>query len=227
MEAYDDGSTEGTMRETGRRGSATGWAVAGGLALVAALGVTGAVALTGGSGDGTGAREEAVAAPPRRTDPGVPPANPGAPNGDGAADTGDGSIPSARQLTPFDTGHAALRRLDPALLKAVQAAAKDAKEEGVDFFVTSGWRSRGYQQRLLDEGVEKYGSLAEARKFVETPDGSQHVTGRAIDIGSADADRWLIREGARYGLCQIYANELWHFELREGKCPVLLRDASR
>ncbi|CAM5570001.1 hypothetical protein GCM10010329_83510 [Streptomyces spiroverticillatus] len=211
------------MRDSDRRG--TGWAAAGVLALVAALGVTGAVALTTREAPDVGVAPPAKAAPPA-----VPPAKPGAPNGDGAADAGDGSIPSARRLTPFDTGHSALGRLDPALLKAVQAAARNAKQDGVDLFVTSGWRSRGHQQRLLDEGVEKYGSLAEARKFVETPDGSKHVTGRAIDIGAADADRWLIREGARYGLCQIYANELWHFELREvrgGRCPVPLRDASR
>ncbi|MFJ4877615.1 M15 family metallopeptidase [Streptomyces sp. NPDC088745] len=211
------------MRETDR--GRAGWTAAGALALAAALGVSGVVALSATSDGGTGVREEgrgAVAAPPRV------PGSVG-PNGDGAADAGDGSIPVARQLTPFDTGHSALRRLDPVLLAAVQSAAKDAEQDGVDLFVTSGWRSRGYQQRLLDEAVRKYGSVAEARKFVETPDGSRHVRGQAIDIGPARADEWLIREGARYGLCQIYANEPWHFEVREvggGRCPAMRGDAA-
>jgi len=36
----------------------------------------------------------------------------------------------------------------------------------------------------------------------------------AIDIGPFDATYWLSLHGAAYGLCQIYANETWHFELR-------------
>ena len=34
-----------------------------------------------------------------------------------------------------------------------------------------------------------------------------------MDVAPVDADNWLIRNGAQFGLCQIYANELWHFEL--------------
>ena len=38
----------------------------------------------------------------------------------------------------------------------------------------------------------------------------------AVDIGQSDATAWLSRNGARYGLCQIYRNEPWHYELRPG-----------
>ena len=77
--------------------------------------------------------------------------------------------------------------------------------------------------------MQEYGSLEEARKWVSTPELSAHVTGDAIDIGYTDADSWLMQHGADYGLCQIYSNEIWHFELATtpgGDCPPQLADAS-
>ncbi len=47
-----------------------------------------------------------------------------------------------------------------------------------------------------------------------TPETSPHVSGDAVDIGPSDATAWLSEYGAAYGLCQIYGNEPWHFELR-------------
>lgn len=141
----------------------------------------------------------------------------------------DGSLPEDLRVTPFDTGHAAIENRDPSLLDAVQRAARDARADGIEFVVTSGWRSREYQQRLLDEAVAKYGSLEQAREFVNTPDKSTHVSGKAVDIGPTDADDWLIRHGSDYGLCQTYANEMWHFELLAspgGDCPPPLSDAA-
>ena len=40
------------------------------------------------------------------------------------------------------------------------------------------------------------------------------MSGDAVDIGSSDATAWLSEHGAGYGLCQIYGNEPWHYELR-------------
>lgn len=142
---------------------------------------------------------------------------------------GDGSIPDNGSISLYDDGHAAIRGLDPDLLTAVRNAAADARRAGVELTVTSGWRSREHQQRLLDEAVREYGSLDEARRFVNTPDKSAHVTGKAIDIGPTAAADWLIRHGADYGLCQAYANEMWHFELLTtpgGRCPAPLSDAT-
>ncbi|MFE9749450.1 M15 family metallopeptidase [Saccharothrix saharensis] len=134
----------------------------------------------------------------------------------------DGGIPTGSSISPDDSGHPAIARLDPALLAALRAAARDARAAGVELRVTSGWRSKAYQQRLLDEAVARYGSLAEARRLVSTPEKSAHVTGKAIDIGPTDAADWLIRNGSDHGLCQTYANEMWHFELSTtpgGECP--------
>ncbi|NQD41043.1 M15 family metallopeptidase [Glutamicibacter halophytocola] len=134
------------------------------------------------------------------------------------------------QVSPFDDSHRAISNLDPQLREALQEAAAAAKEQGIkDFWVTSGWRSRGYQQELLDQAIAKYGSEAEASKWVASPDDSSHVTGNAVDVGPTVAADWLSRKGQRFGLCQRYANELWHYELAadpQGQCPAMRPSAA-
>ncbi len=120
-------------------------------------------------------------------------------------------------------------RLAPDLLAAVKAAMRDARADGVTMSITSGWRSRPHQQRLFARAVAEYGSESEASRWVAPPDSSAHVTGDAVDIGPSEADVWLVRHGAAYGLCQVFANEAWHFELATtpgGTCPDLLPDGS-
>ena len=157
------------------------------------------------------------------------PADPPLAIGPGAVDTVGGWLPDGVTLSPFDSANPILSQLDPMLLQAVQEAARNAQAQGVELRVTSGWRSTGFQQRLFDEGVRAYGSVEAAAEFVATPEVSKHVTGQAIDIGPAEADRWLIANGDRFGLCQIYANEIWHFELvadAQGNCPPLRPNAA-
>ncbi|MCE7005875.1 M15 family metallopeptidase [Kibdelosporangium philippinense] len=132
-------------------------------------------------------------------------------------------------VSPFDNDHPAISRLDPKLRDAMQQAARDAEAKGIKVVVTSGWRSRDYQQQLLDEATSKYGSLADARKHVNTPDKFTHVTGKAVDIGYTDAADWFSRKGSKYGLCQTYSNEMWHYELATepgGECPPQLANAA-
>ncbi|TDX03317.1 D-alanyl-D-alanine carboxypeptidase-like protein [Kribbella sp. VKM Ac-2566] len=123
----------------------------------------------------------------------------------------DGAVPDG--VTVFDD-IPAVANLDPALLVALRKAATDAADDGVKFYVNSGWRTPAYQQHLLQEAVSKYGSEQEAARWVATPTTSPHVAGQAIDIGRSDATAWLSEHGSRYGLCQIYDNEPWHYELR-------------
>lgn len=139
----------------------------------------------------------------------------------------DGYVPGGEFLSPFDSGHPAITKLEPELRSALQHAATDAGKDGVEMVVNSGWRSARYQQALFDVAKNTYGSMEEARKWVNTPQRSAHVTGRAVDVGHTDADSWLSQHGARYGLCQIYANEMWHFELAtppNGACPAQKSD---
>lgn len=145
------------------------------------------------------------------------------------ADTADGSLTDDQVLTAFDVQNPAIGRLDPALLTAIQNATTAAAADGITMTITSGWRSPEFQQRLLDNAVATYGSLAAARQYVQTPEHSKHVFGAAVDVGGTGADQWLITNGARFGLCRTYANELWHFELTAdpyGNCPALLPDAA-
>ena len=104
--------------------------------------------------------------------------------------------------------------LDPALLGALHRAQSAASVDGVELVVNSGWRSREHQEELFDQAVTRYGSEHEAARWVATADSSPHVSGDAVDIGPPAAARWLSGRGAAYGLCQVYDNEPWHYELR-------------
>ena len=126
----------------------------------------------------------------------------------------DGLIADGERVTIADTDVPAVGNLDPALLDALQRAAAAAAADDIEFLVISGWRSPEMQQKLLDDAVHLYASAEEAARWVATPETSQHVSGDAIDLGPFDATYWLSLNGAAYGLCQIYANETWHFELR-------------
>jgi zinc D-Ala-D-Ala carboxypeptidase len=130
----------------------------------------------------------------------------------GALGEADGAVPDG--TTVFDDEIPGVANLDPDLLGALRQAATAAAGDGVEFYVDSGWRAPEYQEQLLREAVSEYGSEAEAARWVATPNKSAHVSGDAVDIGPSDATTWLSEHGAEYGLCQIYGNEPWHYELR-------------
>jgi D-alanyl-D-alanine carboxypeptidase len=148
----------------------------------------------------------------------------GARDGQAAGHVPDGT-------TVFDDALPALANLDPALLAALQAAAADAEQDGVTFFVNSAWRSAEYQDRLLREAVAQYGSAAEAARWVASADTSSHVTGDAVDLQQTGGSQWVAEHGAAYGLCRVYANEPWHVELRPDAagrgCPEPYADPSQ
>ena len=149
--------------------------------------------------------------------------------GPSATDTIGGYLPDGQMLTPFDVANPVVGWLDPPLLTAVQNAARSAASDGIDLKITSGWRTKGFQQRLFDDAVRTYGDVGTAQQYVASPDTSRHVIGRAVDIGRTDADEWLMRNGSQFGLCQIFANEIWHFELaadKDGNCPPLRPNAA-
>jgi LAS superfamily LD-carboxypeptidase LdcB len=138
----------------------------------------------------------------------------------------DGIVPDG--TTVFDDEIPGVANLDPALLGALRQAATDAADDGVEFYITSGWRSPEYQNQLLREAISKYGSEEAAAQWVATAATSAHVSGDAVDIGLFDATAWLSEHGAEEGLCQIYRNEPWHYELRpeaiDHGCPPMYAD---
>jgi D-alanyl-D-alanine carboxypeptidase len=144
----------------------------------------------------------------------------------GALGEVDSAVPDG--TTVFDDEIPGVANLDSDLLGALRQAATAAAGDGIEFVVDSGWRSPEYQERLRQEAVSKYGSEEEAARWVATADTSPHVSGDAVDIGPDDATAWLSEHGAAYGLCQIYGNEPWHYELRpqaiDHGCPPMYAD---
>jgi LAS superfamily LD-carboxypeptidase LdcB len=56
-------------------------------------------------------------------------------------------------VTVFNDRFPAVANLDPELLRALRQAATDAADDGVAFYVNSGWRSAEYQNRkAIDRG---------------------------------------------------------------------------
>jgi hypothetical protein len=183
-------------------------------AIVAALGNQSPTALS------------STAAPPISFSTAVPPTDVPRTEHRRALGEADGAVPDG--TTVFEDEIPGVANLDPALLGALRRAATDAAAHGVEIFVNSGWRSPAYQERLLQVAVSKYGSEKKAARWVGTPTTSAHVSGDAVDLGPVGATAWLSRHGAGYGLCQIYRNEPWHYELRpeavDHGCPVMYAD---
>jgi zinc D-Ala-D-Ala carboxypeptidase len=176
------------------------------------------VAFVGTSGSGS-----ALSAPSSPSSPGALPSVHGAAIGEA-----DGLF--SGEVSVFDDVPA-VANLDPSLLDALRRAATAAARNGVELRVNSGWRSPEYQELLLRQAVSEYGSEAAAARWVGTAKTSAHVSGDAVDVGPARATAWLRRHGARFGLCQIYRNEPWHFELRPEAtidgCPAMYADPTR
>jgi hypothetical protein len=120
-------------------------------------------------------------------------------------------------------------RLTQEMAARVEKAITAATEAGLTLTITSGWRSHDYQQGLFDDAVQRHGSPDVARQWVLPPDESMHVRGLAVDVGPEAAALWLAENGWRFGLCQRYANEPWHFEpitSPGGACPDRQADAA-
>lgn len=146
--------------------------------------------------------------------------------GTGAPDAADGVLPGA--VSVFSDAYSGITRLNPQMLASLRRAANAASRDGLTIEVDSGWRSRAYQQQLFDQAIGEYGSAQAAARWVARPGTSIHEAGRAIDVAGSDAQAWLWRNGAAYGLCRMYGNEPWHFEWRPDAiangCPTMYAD---
>lgn len=120
---------------------------------------------------------------------------------------------------PYAQGGAAARpdsfsgMADP-FQQALMAMLQNAPEN-VKLGITSGYRSPETQERLWREALAKYGSEAEARKWVAPPGRSQHNHGNAADLKylSPAAQEWVHQNAGQYGLAFPLSNEPWHVEL--------------
>jgi LAS superfamily LD-carboxypeptidase LdcB len=123
-------------------------------------------------------------------------------------------------------------QLDQQLLNRFKAAQAAAKKDGQIIYIVSGYRTLSRQKVLFANAVRKYGSAAEASKWVAPPLISHHPWGVAIDVNYPDEPvgaGWLEVHGSKFGLCRVFENEWWHFEpvIAPGwKCPALVPDAT-
>lgn len=105
--------------------------------------------------------------------------------------------------------------------------------------VYSGARSVERQAELYAAALKKYGSEAEARKWVAPPGNSQHNHGNAADLSyngaslanaPANVVSWLHENAGKFGLKFPLGNENWHIEddsTRGGKPGALVGEAAK
>jgi len=123
-------------------------------------------------------------------------------------------------------------QVDKQLMNRFKAAQAAAKKDGQALYIASGFRSLSRQKTLFAQAIKKYGTAAEASKWVSPPLVSHHPWGVAIDVNYPDEPvgaGWLEVNGAKFGLCRVFDNEWWHFEpvIAPGwKCPALVPDAT-
>ncbi len=116
---------------------------------------------------------------------------------------------------------------------AFVAMALAAAEDGVRLVVRSGYRSSGYQRKIITRRLTEGKAFAEVARFVAPPGYSTHETGRATDISAPDevglsfsesrAYQWLIGNASRYGFAETYPKndpagrpwEPWHWQLED------------
>lgn len=116
---------------------------------------------------------------------------------------------------------------------SIESMFADAKKEGLDLMLASGYRSAALQKTYYDGYVARDGQAA-ADRYSARPGTSEHQTGLAFDVARGDrkcyleicfADtpegKWLAANAYKYGLVLRYQNgkeditgyqyEPWHF----------------
>lgn len=137
------------------------------------------------------------------------------------------------ELTELRNGETVDSRIYPELQKMFD----DARDCGLEPYVTSGYRTNEVQQSLMDEEIENYLSQGyseeEARQIAEqwvaVPGTSEHQVGLAVDIsmedngrqGASDLWQWLMENSYKYGFILRYPEdktaitgigyEPWHY----------------
>lgn len=128
-------------------------------------------------------------------------------------------LPSLYQpeLTELTNGE----MVDSRILPDLQEMFDEARSEGIDLFVRSGYRSSREQEELLEsritayqeEGLSRAEAEKEAENWVALPGRSEHQTGLCVDINSeedAEMNRtyeWLAENAWKYGFIERYPPE--------------------
>jgi len=114
----------------------------------------------------------------------------------------------------------------PETKKALLKMAEAAKNDGIDFIVDSGFRSRAYQRQVIRQRLQKGEKFEKMITFVAPPGYSEHHTGRAVDFVPSEARfaftktyKWLKNNAAGFGFYESYPEDItsktpwesWHW----------------
>ncbi len=123
--------------------------------------------------------------------------------GGSSASGGSSSVGSA-------TGQLAERqgeKIDSSIAANFDAMVAEAKKDGVDLQIESGWRSRQEQEVLYQKYLNGTGNLA------AKPGTSNHESGQAIDFkNTPGAFDWLAKNASKFGLKNL-PGEPWHYSV--------------
>jgi len=123
------------------------------------------------------------------------------------------------------------QRLTANAFTAWTAMKEAARDDGVDFFLISAFRSIDYQCQLIEKKLQAGQPLHEILQVNAAPGFSEHHTGRAVDIGTLGCDalveefentsafQWLSDEAGNHGFSLSYPRnnsygicyEPWHW----------------
>ena len=144
-------------------------------------------------------------------------------------------IAEASRLAPVGVGTDGRDKvLAPPAAKAWLAMRAQARSDGVELLLVSGFRSLEFQVALIRSKLQRGMKIDEILRVNAPPGYSEHHSGRAVDIGSpncppledafdrTEAFTWLGKNARRFGFSmsypkdnrQGYAYEPWHWCFR-------------
>ena len=171
----------------------------------------------------------AISVPKSETPPAISPTTPALPT---YPDAKRAALVEAGKFVAEDKSERPVRLCGEAAM-AFQRMQAAAAVDAVHIILISGFRGIGHQRALFDRAIARYGSPAEAARWVAPPGQSEHHTGFAADLGDGDAKRtqlaksfaqtkayaWLKRRAGEFGWeesyppgnPQGYHPEPWHW----------------
>jgi D-alanyl-D-alanine carboxypeptidase len=114
----------------------------------------------------------------------------------------------------------------PQVREALILMSVDAERKGAKIVVASGFRSVGYQARIIKRRLDKGQDIETIFRYVAPPGYSEHHTGRALDLSpggvrfaETETYRWLRENAEKYGFVESIPNdsasgedwEPWHW----------------
>jgi len=99
----------------------------------------------------------------------------------------------------------------PEARDALVAMAAQAKQDGIELRIDSGYRSASYQRKVYQRMMAKGKTFLEAARYVAPPGYSEHMLGLAVDFVPSDwrfaktpAYHWLHQHAADFGFRETY-----------------------